>query len=75
MKAKNGGDIVPVSDAQKKANSRYLSKFVEIKIRILPAQKAHIQAHATTRGESTAGFVLRAIDEAIQRDMERDTQP
>lgn len=51
-------------------NKRYHEKFDEIKIRVPKGRKAEIQAHAEARGESTNGFITRAIDNQIARDSE-----
>jgi len=56
------------SDSQKKAIKKYLSKFVDIKIRVSPEQRDIIQSHAASMNESTSSFIKRAIDEAIARD-------
>ena len=57
-----------VSESQKRASKKYLSQFAELKIRVLPEQRDEIQAHAKKMGESTAAFIKRAIDEAIDHD-------
>ena len=57
-----------VSESQKRASKKYLSQFAELKIRVLPEQRDEIQAHAKKMGESTAAFIKRAIDQAIDRD-------
>ena len=59
----------PISDARKRANAKYNAKaYEEIKVRVPKGKKADIQAHAEAHGESTNGFITRAIDEAIDRD-------
>lgn len=58
------------TEAQKKAIQKYLHDSVdEVKIRIPKGQKAVIQAHAAGQGESMNQFVIRAIGEAMQRDL------
>ena len=53
------------------AKDRYNAKaYDEIKIRVPKGRKAEIQAHAEIRGESTNGFITRAIDNQIARDSE-----
>lgn len=48
---------------------RYNAKvYDEIKIRVNKGQKASIQIHAESRGESVNGFINRAISEAMERD-------
>ena len=51
---------------------RYNAKaYDEIKIRVPKGQKDLIQAHAEAQGESTNGFINRAISETIERDKNR----
>lgn len=58
-----------ISDAQRKANSKYLTEKVEdIKIRVPIGEKSLLKAHANTMGESLNKFINRAIAETIQRD-------
>ena len=48
---------------------RYNAKtYDEIKIRVPQGQKDLIQAHAEAQGESTNGFINRAISETMERD-------
>ena len=48
---------------------RYNAKtYDEIKIRVPKGQKDLIQAHAEAQGESTNGFINRAVSEAMERD-------
>lgn len=56
------------SDSQLKATKKYLSKFKDVKIRLLPEEHAQISEHAKATGESTAAFIKRAIAETIERD-------
>lgn len=55
---------------KKKINEKYLSKMDEIRIR-MPKEsglKEAIQAHAESRGESVQAFILRAIQETMEKD-------
>lgn len=55
---------------KKKINEKYLSKMDEIRIR-MPKEsglKEAIQAHAEIRGESVQAFILRAIQETMEKD-------
>ena len=55
--------------ARKKANEKYLKESVEdIRIRVPKGNKAKVQEHASTMGESMNSFVVRAINETIERD-------
>ena len=48
---------------------RYNAKaYDEIKIRVPKGQKDLIQAHAEAQGESTNGFINRAISKTMERD-------
>ena len=56
------------TEAQKRAKRKYMEKFVEIKVRMTPERRSAVQAHAEAQGESTTGFLNRAIDESMERD-------
>ena len=58
----------PISEARKRANGRYLESLDEIKVRVPKGRKAELQAHAEQQGESLNGFIVRAVDETIERD-------
>ena len=59
-------------EQRKAANERYLAKLAEIKLRMPEAEKAPIVEHARSMGESTNAFIMRAIREAMERDMVED---
>ena len=51
---------------------RYNAKtYDEIKVRVPKGEKDLIQAHAEAHGESTNGFINRAISEMMERDNEK----
>ena len=56
------------TEAQKKANEKYLSKFSEIKIRILPEFKKQIEETAQKKGMSVQAFVIDSVKQAIERE-------
>ena len=57
------------TEARKRANEKYLKETVEdIRIRVPKGQKAVIKAHADRQQESMNQFVIRAINEAMERD-------
>ena len=57
------------TEAQAKAAKKYLTETVEdVRIRVPKGQKAVIKAHAERQGESMNAFVIRAIDETMERD-------
>ncbi len=61
------------TEAQARAASKYLKESVEdVRIRVPKGQKAIIKSHADSQGESMNAFVLRAIDETMQRDSGRE---
>lgn len=48
---------------------RYNAKtYDEIKVRVPKGEKDLVQAHAEAHGESTNGFINRAISETMERD-------
>lgn len=49
-------------------NKKYLQTLDEIKVRVPKGRKAELQAHAEGQGESLNGFIVRAVDETIERD-------
>lgn len=57
-----------VSAAQRKATDKYLEKFDEMRVRVPTGRKAEIKAHAEAQGESLNSFIIRAMDETIERD-------
>lgn len=57
------------TDARRKASAKYLKESVEdIRIRVPKGNKAKVQEHANAMGESMNSFVVRAIDETMERD-------
>jgi predicted HicB family RNase H-like nuclease len=71
------GDLMPeekksrYTESQKRAAEKYLSEKVEdIKIRVPKGKKEVIRSHATGQGESMNQFIVRAIDETMERDAE-----
>lgn len=56
------------TEAQKRAQKKYMANFVEIKVRVTPDRRADIQEHAQLMGESVTAFISRAIDNQITAD-------
>lgn len=57
------------TEAQAKAAKKYLKESVEdIRIRVPKGNKAKVQEHAASMGESMNSFVVRAIDETMKHD-------
>ena len=59
------------SATQLQAAKRYLSKFVDLKIRITANERDEIHRHAEAMGESTSAFIKRAISETMDRDEQK----
>lgn len=55
-------------ESKKRAIQKYLSKFVDMKIRVTPEYHEIIKQHAASLGESSAAFIKRAIAETMERD-------
>lgn len=64
---------MPISEARKRANQKYIDKQGEIKVRVSKERKEEIQAHAEAQGESVNAFIGRAIVETMKRDGGRDS--
>lgn len=60
-------------ESKKQANRKYLAKFSELKIRVLPNERDAIQQHAMQMNESTTGFIKRAIWEVMERDRKKNS--
>ena len=56
------------TDAQKRAQKSYMGKFARVEIRMTLEQREKVQSHAEAHGESTNGFINRAISETMERD-------
>lgn len=57
------------TEAQARAHKKYISRFVEVKIRMEPERRDIIKSHAALKdGGSVNAFINRAIDETIERD-------
>ncbi|MBR0283248.1 MAG: hypothetical protein IJQ81_16930 [Oscillibacter sp.] len=56
------------TEAQKKAQRKYMQGKATIQLVIEPERRDAIKAHAAARGESVNGFIGRAITETMDRD-------
>ena len=56
------------TEARARANKKYMERFVEVKVRMTPERRSAVQAHAEAQGESTTGFINRALVETMERD-------
>ena len=68
MPEKKAGSYKGLTEARRRANKKYNSRFVEIKVRVTPEKRSIIKDHAAAMGESATAFINRAIDEAMDRD-------
>ena len=56
-----------MSEAQKKANKKYLDSMAEIKVRLKPEDKARLAEAAEAQGKSMQRFILDAIEDAVSK--------
>ena len=59
------------TEAQKKAQQKYMEKFAVARVRMNREKYEQIQAHAEAQGESVNGFINRAIDNQMHQDKEK----
>ena len=63
-----------MSKAQTRASNKYAAKaYDRVALLVKKGQKDQIKAHAEAHGESLNGFINRAIDEAMERDEQADS--
>ena len=56
-----------------RAQNRYIAKaYDRINLTVSKGKKDTIQVHAAAQGESVNGFINRAIDEAMERDGQKN---
>lgn len=60
------------TDAEIRAQKKYMEKFCEVKVRMTTERRAEVQEHAANMGESTTAFINRAIDETMSHDVLSD---
>ena len=58
------------TEAQKKAQQKYMDKFAVARVRMERDKYERVQAHAESKGESVNGFINRAINETMEREGE-----
>ena len=56
------------TEAQKRAQKKYMEKVARVGITMDPERKAALQDHVQQTGESVNTFVNRAITETMERD-------
>lgn len=60
---------MPATKAQQKAVNKYMAaNYDRVNLTLPKGQKAALQEHAASTGESVNGFINRAITETMQRD-------
>ncbi len=59
------------TDAQKRAQKRYMEKTARVEITMAPDKKKRVQDNAENQGESVNTFINRAIDETLANDAEK----
>lgn len=58
-----------VSKAQQKAVHKYVkNNYDRLELIVPKGRKAEIKAHAESHGESVNAFIVRAVNEAMERD-------
>ena len=63
------------TDAQKKAIAKWQKeKTEEFKFRVPMGEKSRIQEHARAQGESANAFIYRAVNEAMERDRQKEAE-
>lgn len=61
---------MPTSKAQQRAVAKYNAKsYDRVELKVAKGKKDKIKSHAERQGESLNGFINRAIDETMQRDI------
>ena len=59
------------TEAQKKAQQKYMEKFAVARVRMNREKYEQIQAHGEAQGEGVNGFINRAIDNQMHQDNEK----
>lgn len=63
---------MPVSKAQQKAVRKYVKEnYDRFDLTAPKGFKAEVKSHAESCGESTNAFIIRAINEAMERDRQK----
>ena len=63
------GVILPLTESQKKANTKYREKSIKrIPLDVQKEKYDEIKAAATAAGESVNGYIKKAIDDRMERE-------
>lgn len=66
-----GSEYMALTEAQKKANSKYREKSIKrIPLDVQKEKYEEIKSAAERSGESVNGYIKKAIDERMERDSE-----
>lgn len=60
------------TEAQKRAQRKYMERFKEMRVRVSPERLEEIKNYAGTLGMSVSTFVNLSIDEKIARDFGKE---
>lgn len=61
---------MPVSKKQQASVHKYVREHYDrISVTVPQGKREEIRQHAETQGESVNGFIIRAIDEAMENDL------
>lgn len=63
---------MPVPASRRKANDRYNARCDSITIRPLKDKGTAIRTAAQTAGESLQGYILKAVEQRMERDAQQD---
>lgn len=63
---------MPVPESRRKANDAYNAKCDRIIIQPLKAKGTAIRTAAQTAGESLQGYILKAVEQRMERDAQQD---
>ena len=56
------------TEAQKRAQQKYMDKFVVARVRLTKEEHEAVEAHAEQQGESLNAMAKRAMSETMERD-------
>lgn len=62
---------MPTSKKQLESAKKYHGKFDDIKVRVPKGDRQIWQDHAAGQDESLNGFIIRAVSETMERDLEK----
>lgn len=72
---RKGVDIMPVSEARKRANAKYSAKaYKQLMIRVKAGQDEIIKAYAENQGESLNGYINRLIAQDMGEALTKPTK-